>query len=374
MKIAYGVMGYGRGHAMRTAAVLPALMKHHEVTVYAGNDAWDALSPNFPTVRIPTLGYRYTAEGNMSLALTAYENFSIGADLILGGETSKFLDQEFERTQPDLVISDSEGWTLRAAKRFGIPTITFDHVSIIAHCLPPLPRSLWWRGHFDSMGYKMLIGEPDRLLISSFHTALPRRSNIDIVGPILRPEITALKPTEGDYLLAYFNKGEHQYKPHVEKALRSLPHKVVVYGTGREPGCDGNLEYKAPSRETFAKDIAGCKSVLSTAGNQLLGEVLHFAKPVFVLPEDCFEQRLNAFMVLRMGIGARGDWDSFNGDQVESFLLNHQTYKANMSGRLTEGTGKAIELLYQYIAELTDSQNPLQPYSDALSMHAAGAY
>ena len=40
MRIAYGVMGYGRGHAMRTMSVLPALMAEHEVTVFAGGDAY----------------------------------------------------------------------------------------------------------------------------------------------------------------------------------------------------------------------------------------------------------------------------------------------------------------------------------------------
>lgn len=358
---------------MRTAAVLPALMKHHEVTVYAGNDAWEALLPHFPTVRIPTIGYRYTAKGKLSLALTTYQNLSVAADLLLGGKGSKFLDEEFERTQPDLVISDSEGWTLRAARRFGIPTITFDHVSIIAHCLPPLSRKLWWRGHFDAFGYKALVGEPDRLLISSFHTALPRRPNIDIVGPILRPEVKAAKSSDGDFLLAYFNKGEHQYKPHVEKALQGVPFKVVVYGTTKPPSVQGNLIYKAPSRDTFAEDMAGCKAILSTAGNQLLGEALHFKKPVFCLPEDCFEQRLNAYMVQRMGIGVGGELDSLNGDQIESFLVNHESYKANMDGRLNEGTEQAIAILYRYIAELTSSDNPREYQTGNNLIPARGA-
>lgn len=359
---------------MRTSAVLPALMKHHDVTVYAGNDAWDALSPHFPTVRIPTIGYRYTADGKMSMPLTIYENLSVGADLLLGGEGSTLLDEEFERTKPDLVISDSEGWTLRAARRFGIPTVTFDHVSIIAHCLPPLPRKLWWRGHFDAFGYKTLVGKPDRLLISSFHTALPRDSSIDIVGPILRPEVKAAKATEGNFLLAYFNKGEHQYKPHVKDALEDLPFDVVVYGTGQPAGKQGNLIYKAPSRDTFAADMAGCKAILSTAGNQLLGEALHFKKPVYCLPEDCFEQRLNAFMVMRMGIGVWGDLDALNGDQIESFLVNHDSYKANMAGRLAEGTDQAIETLFRYIAELTSSEIPSDYQPAGAAMRTAGAF
>ena len=39
MRIAYGVMGYGRGHAMRTLSVLPELMKEHEITVFTAGDA-----------------------------------------------------------------------------------------------------------------------------------------------------------------------------------------------------------------------------------------------------------------------------------------------------------------------------------------------
>src|SRR5205085_609536 len=66
MRIAYGVMGYGRGHAMRTMSVLPALMRHHDVTVFAGGDAHDVLAPLFPAVRIPTIGYRYNRRGSHS--------------------------------------------------------------------------------------------------------------------------------------------------------------------------------------------------------------------------------------------------------------------------------------------------------------------
>ena len=63
MKIAYGVMGYGRGHAMRTSAVLPELMREHEVTVFTSGDAYEVLAPNFPCVEIASIGYRYNSRG-----------------------------------------------------------------------------------------------------------------------------------------------------------------------------------------------------------------------------------------------------------------------------------------------------------------------
>jgi len=51
LKIAYGVMGYGRGHATRVRSVLPALLERHDVTVFAGGDAVPVLAPLAPVVR-----------------------------------------------------------------------------------------------------------------------------------------------------------------------------------------------------------------------------------------------------------------------------------------------------------------------------------
>src|SRR3546814_19093001 len=70
MRIAYGVMGYGRGHAMRTMAVLPALSRDHEITVFASGDAYEVLAPHFNPVRIPTIGYHYGSGGPHSLPIT----------------------------------------------------------------------------------------------------------------------------------------------------------------------------------------------------------------------------------------------------------------------------------------------------------------
>src|SRR3546814_6261757 len=102
---------------------------------------------------------------------------------------------------------------------------------------------------------------------------------------MLRDEVRAAKPRDGDYLLAYFNKGEHQYLPHIDRVLRLLDCKVRVYGTRRR-GEDDNLDFRAPSVQGFIDDVAGCRAVLSTAGNQLIGEALHFGKPVLALPRS----------------------------------------------------------------------------------------
>ncbi|MDD3763007.1 MAG: glycosyltransferase family protein [Nevskiales bacterium] len=352
LRIAYGVMGYGRGHAMRTMSVLPALMREHDVTVFAGADAYDVLAPRFPTVRIPTIGYQYNARGSHSLVRTLRRNFEPMTDLLFHGEGRAAIEAEFASRDIQLVISDSEAWTHRTAQKLGLPRISFDHVGIIAYCKPHFPPELWAVGRRDAWGYRALMGVPERILISSFYPAEPAYPQVRIVGPMLRDEVLGTQPSDGDYLLAYFNKGEHQYLPHVDRALRLLDCKVVVYGT-RHRGEDENLDFRAPSVEGFVRDLAGCRAVLSTAGNQLIGEAIHFGKPILAVPENAFEQRLNAHMIERMGVGARAELMTLSPSDIDGFLGNLDWHRSNMKEHADDGRAEALRILRGYIAELS---------------------
>ncbi len=351
MRIAYGVMGYGRGHAMRTMSVLPALMAEHEVTVFAGGDAYDVLAPLFPTVRIPTIGYRYNDRGGHSLLRTVRENLAPMRDLLFGGDGMAQVERECRNRGIELVISDSEAWTHRVAQRLGLPRISFDHVGIIAYCEPHFPPDLWLTGMRDAVGYRQLMGVPERILIASFYPAEGAYPGVKVVGPMLRDVVKQQKPREGDYLLCYFNKGEHQYRPHVDRALRLLDCPVVVYGTPHRGQVD-NIDFRAPSNDGFVRDLAGCKAVLSTAGNQLIGEALHFGKPFLAVPEEAFEQRLNAHMIERMGIGLRADLNTLTPSDIDRFMGHYDWYRSNMSQHAGDGRAEAIATLQRFIEEL----------------------
>lgn len=378
MRIAYGVMGYGRGHAMRTMSVLPALMAEHEVTVFAGGDAFDVLAPRFPTVRIPTIGYRYNSRGRHSLRQTLAQNLTPMRELLLGGDSLLALERELRARGIDAVISDSEAWTHRAAQRLGLPRISFDHVGIIAYCKPHFPPDLWLQGMRDAWGYRALMGVPERILISSFYPAEPAYPQVQLVGPMLRDEVLAATPTAGDALLAYFNKGEHQYLPQIDRTLRLLDRKVIVYGTPLR-GEDENLEFKAPSVEGFVRDLAACHAVIATAGNQLIGEALHFGKPILALPEEAFEQRLNAHMIERMGVGQQAERKSLTPSDVDRFLGNHGWHTQNMleqAGRRHAGNGReqATNSLLRYLDEISpqpSSQAAGKPHSKTARKSAA---
>lgn len=351
MRIAYGVMGYGRGHAMRTLSVLPALMRDHEVTVFTAGDAHELLSAQCATVRIPMVGYRYNAAGRHSVVKTLTENLAPLADLMLHGSGLDRVEREFRQRNIDVVISDSEAWCHKAAQRLSIPRISFDHVGILAYCKPHFPPDLWLAGMRDAMGYRSAMGIPERILISSFYPASGKYPGVKLVGPMLRDVVKQTKATRGDYLLAYFNKGEHQYRAHIDRALRLLDIPVRVYGTPYR-GVVENLDFRPLSSEAFVQDLAGCRAVLSTAGNQLIGEAIHFGKPILALPEDAFEQRLNAHMIERMGVGMKSSLSGLTPSDVDRFLANEDHHRSHMKARRGDGRDEAIATLNQFIDEL----------------------
>lgn len=356
MRIAWGVMGYGRGHAMRTLSVLAEIQRHHEVTLFTTGDAHDVLARHAPTVRIPMIGYRYNARGGHSLPRTVAGNTGAVADLLFGGGGMALVEREFRERGIDLVISDSEAWTHRVARRMGIPRISFDHVGILAYCKPHFPPDLWMAGMRDAMGYRTLMGVPERILISSFYRAEPAVPGVQIVGPMLRDVVLKARATRGEYLMCYFNKGEHQYLPHIDRALRLLDLPVRVYGTPYTGRID-NLEFRAPSNDGFVADLAGCRAVLSTAGNQTIGEAIQLGKPILAVPENAFEQRLNAHLVERMGVGAQASLASLTPSDIDRFLADEPRHVAAMREHaLGDGRASAVETLQRFIGELAPAR------------------
>ncbi|TAM12470.1 MAG: hypothetical protein EPN72_13140 [Nevskiaceae bacterium] len=366
MKIAYGVMGYGRGHASRVTAVLPALMRDHEVTVFAGGEAYDFLATRFPTVRIPTLGYVYGRHDGRqlgySLLATLRNNIPLLTELATETGSFRYVVEAFRRLQIELVISDSEAWTLRAGQRLGLPRIGFDHIGVLAWCRQQLPPELWLAGQRDALAYRALMGVPERLLVSSFYPAPPKSANTRVIGPVLRESVQYAQPQDHGHLLVYLNRGTRQYQPHIHAALRTLNRPVIIYGAGHT-GTEGNVEFRPIDGTAFVRDLSQCHAVMATSGNQLISEALHLGKPILALPEDAFEQQLNAWMVERMDVGARAGLTSLKGDDIQRFLDLHGHYCANLASIPPEPPDTAAEILRGYIRELrgTRSRPPLKP-------------
>jgi uncharacterized protein (TIGR00661 family) len=351
MRIVYGVFGYGRGHTTRALAVLPQLERRHEVLLLAGGMAYDMLSQKREVFRIPTLSYRYNEAGRMAVAKTLHHNLGYAADVLFGGDSMRTVVERVRDFAPDVAICDVDPWTHRAADRLGVPRISFDHYGILAYCRPPIPLRDRLRHARDVLAYRLLTGRPQRIVVSSFYDAPAAFSGVRRIGPLLRDEVYQVRPRQGDHLVAYFNQPA-LFTARVEESLAALGVPVLVYGTERT-GSDGRLSFRAPADRDFLADLASCRAVVGTAGNQLVGEALHFGKPVFVMPEGTVEQRVNAAAVERAGIGMQLPHDRLTPDLLRMFVARETIFLGNMRRRgARDGRVEALAALEGFAAEV----------------------
>lgn len=353
MKIAYAVHGYGRGHATRALAVLPELARRHDLLILAGGDAYHALHEDYPLVRLPVLRYALDARGRRSKLATLRRSLPAVLDLKLGGAGVDMVCRVLEEYQPDAVVSDSEAWTHHACRRLGRGRISFDHFAVLSECRWPMG----WRDRvtcrFECRVYRMLMGRAQRYVAASFYAPPPRHDRVRVVGPVLRDLVRRTVPTAGEHLLVYLSNGDHHFTPKLRAALAASPCPVRVYGPSRE-GQDGAITFRPLGNEPFVRDLASCRAVFATAGNQLISEAVHFRKPMLIMPEDSLEQRLNARMIQHLGFGRAIRRQGLTAETLRRFLDEGNDFRSALDqATQPDGAAEAVRTIEQYAQELT---------------------
>lgn len=351
MRIAYAVHGYGRGHSSRALAILPELAGRHELLILAGGDAYNALSVDYPVVRIPYLAYAIKDGGKRAVGKTLWTNTPAVLDLITAGPISQMVTDALRAFEPDAILTDSEPWTHHAAGRLGMGRISFDHFAALAYCDWPVRRSQRLPLAVESLTYKRLMGVPQRMVVASFYSPPPNRPGVKVVGPVLRQIVRTVHPREGDYLLVYFTRGRHYWCERMERALKGVDIPIVCYGVGKE-GVEGNITFKAPSNDGFVRDLAGARAVYSTGGNQLISEAVHFGKPMLIMPEDALEQQINADTIQRLSYGRRVDRHQIGTEVLLKFWENVDRYREAIPAGRIDGAAEAVEAIEMYAEQL----------------------
>jgi uncharacterized protein (TIGR00661 family) len=352
-RIVYAVHGYGRGHATRSMAMLAELRQRHRVLVLAGGDAYAAIAAEHPVLRIPTLGFAYGRNTAVRSNLATLRlNAGAVLDLACRGAVFEMVADAVRAFAPDAVISDAEAWSHRVARHLGVPRIGFDHIGLLAWCRPAIDPSDRIEAMFDAWVYRALMGRPDRMLVSSFFAAPAAVAGVRVVPTLARQAVRTAKATDAGHLLVYLNQGRHQFDDRLHRVLAGAGRPVRVYGTGRR-GSIGALSFHPPGNESFVADLASCHAVISTAGNQLVGEAMHLGKPMLVLPERCVEQRLNGRAVAQMGIGLCVDAQALAAAHLQAFLRQRDAFAARMLQLRRDGLAEAVQAIEQFVHELT---------------------
>lgn len=305
VKILYGVVGEGMGHAIRSRVVLEHLVaRGHEVEVMASQRAVDFLGSRFRAVhRIHGMHIIYE-ENRVRRGKTVWTNLRDGV-AALPDQLQAYFDLA-DHFRPQAAISDFETWTYLYAKAHRLPVFSVDNMQVINRCFHPREIIEDHRAEFElvRMFVKSKLPFCDHYLIASFFSAPVRKERTSVYPPILRPEILNAKRTRGGHLLVYQTAEGHE---DLARILASLPMECRVYGMRRsiqQEQVEGNVRYRPFSESQFIEDLASARAVIAGGGFTLMSEAVYLRKPMLSMPvAHQFEQLINALYLEREGYG-----------------------------------------------------------------------
>lgn len=319
MRILYGVVGEGMGHATRSRVILEELTKQHEVHVVVSGRAQEYLAKRFANVH-KIWGLTIAYEGNSVRNLQTFVQNVKGAVTGWPQNVRKYFEL-VESFKPDVIVSDFESFSWLFGKNHFIPVIGLDNIQIINRCRHE-PELL--AGYEDSFELTRSIVKSKvpgcfHYLVTTFFYPQVRKERTTLVPSILRPEVLVAKSEPGEHLLVYQTSTTNLALAQILKQT-GLPCRI--YGMKRditEDVHDGNLVYRPFSESGFIDDLRTAKAVIAGGGFTLLSEAVYLHKPILSHPvQRQFEQVLNALYVEKLGYGMHAP--TLTPDTVREFI------------------------------------------------------
>jgi uncharacterized protein (TIGR00661 family) len=335
VKVFYGICGEGMGHGGRSIAMIERLAAlGHRVTIFTYGDAFRLLvDSGYQPQRIEGIRFRQKPDGAVDVWRTAHDFCGF---LRRRRQSLDLIRQLARAEQPDLFLTDFEPLTALAAASLRAECISIDNQHRFCHPLGgdfPLYLQVYARlaGEF----VRRWIKRPRECIVAVFHDC-PESRHYRRVDALLRQRIANLEPAAGDHVLVYARAGLGR---RMAEAAACVPARFVVYGCDGPPAA--NIEYKKTSADAFARDLASCRAVVCSGGQQLIGEARYFGKPLLVVPiPKQHEQEINARYARREGIGDCCPIGELSGERIERFL--ERRYAAE---RRINGVNQVLELL-----------------------------
>jgi uncharacterized protein (TIGR00661 family) len=333
MRILYGVVGEGMGHATRSRVVLEHLLASgHQVKVVVSGRAHAFLVERLkhhPNVQVEEIaGLTLTYHGNrVDKSESLLDNLKRSPQSLQKNLDvyRRVAEQGFS---PELVVSDFESWAALYALNHFLPVVSIDNMQIINRCThdPSVmgKRKLDYR--LARLAVKAKLPGAYHYLITSFFFPKVRKKRTTLVPPIVRPEIAAAKREPQGHVLVYQTAATNS---ELLETLKKLPHEFRLYGM-RRSAVEGNVTLRDFSETGFVEDLRTARAVLSGGGFSLLSEAVSLKVPCLSVPvEQQFEQELNARYLEHLKYG---DWThEFSGRAIERFLERLPEYDAALS-------------------------------------------
>ncbi|MBV1861818.1 MAG: teichoic acid biosynthesis protein [Nannocystaceae bacterium] len=346
MRILYGVVGEGMGHATRSSVVLEHLhAAGHDVQVMTSGRAKDFLASRFEGVN-EIHGLHFVTEQNrVRMGKSLWSNVIAGAAGIPQNVQAYFdLIHEF---RPEIVVSDFESWTYIYAKAHGLPVISVDNMQVINRCRHPDEILDRYEASFDlaKAFVKSKLPFANHYLVTSFFRPPLRKKRTTLLPPILRPSILEAQRSVGEHLLVYQTAEGNET---LAQTLKDTGLPCRVYGMRRGLEADlveGNLVHRPFSESGFIEDLASARAVVAGGGFTVMSECVYLHKPMLSVPIRAqFEQVLNARWLERLGYG-RFAKDLRDPAVVHEFLEAVPACEEQLAGYTQDGNRELLAAL-----------------------------
>jgi uncharacterized protein (TIGR00661 family) len=352
MKILYGVVGEGMGHAMRSRVVLDHLTRLHDVQVVVSGRAYDYLktraSEQLAVRKI--WGYTLVYEDNEVRRWRTLGQNLKGA--VTGWpENIRAYVEIADKFEPDVVISDFETWSTLFAQRHGLPLISVDNMQIVNRCAhaPEVLAGVEDEFRLTNAIVKAKVPGALHYHITTFFYPPTRKERTSLHPPILRPEILAARPEGGGHLLVYQTSTSN---PQLLDGLRKSGRECRIYGLRRdskEELVDANLRFKPFGEAGFIDDLRTAVGVIASAGFTLMGEAVYLGRPMLAVPvRQQFEQILNARYLEREGYGLAAD--ELDAKTLARFLEGLPTFERALATYHQDGNADLLRALDESLA------------------------
>jgi uncharacterized protein (TIGR00661 family) len=352
MRILYGVVGEGMGHAIRSKVVLEHLFSQgHQVEIMASSRAAAFLAEHFPEVhRIHGLHIIYD-DNRVKKGRTLWSNLSHGL-LALPRQIRSYFEL-VDDFAPEVVISDFESWVYYYGKTHRLPVISIDNAQVLDRCqidgalLEGIRSPYWLQRAF--VAAKLPFSH--HYFVTSFVSIPVRRRATTLVPPVLRASVTSRTSTRGDHLLVYQTAEDHRTLAHV---LAQSGLECRVYGLRRgleREQVEGNLRYRPFDEETFISDLASARAVISGGSFTVMSECVYLHKPLLSVPvTGQIEQVVNARYLQHLGYGRHAE--HIDADVLRDFLAAVPECEARLSSYYQDGNRALFDALDVELARL----------------------
>lgn len=333
MRVLFLVQGEGRGHLTQALSLAQILkMAGHEVigalvgvTAERGVPAFfsEKFAPPITPVFSPGLVYN-AGTNELQPFKTTLNAVRYARPL---WRSLKQVRAHIDAQRPDVVVNFFEilGGLAYALLNPSVPMVCIAHQYMAFHPNFQRPKGQWFYRQAFKLSVRLTCFGAQELLALSFDKQPDEPSqHLRVVPPLLRQEVTQLKPVVGDFLLAYITqpglnvdiRKAHEQRPDVRidgfHAGVTVPDQVI----------DETLSYHAIDGKRFLEFMARCKAVITTAGFESVCEAAYLGKPVLMIPQpNHFEQACNAIDGQRADIGLASD--QFDLDRLLDYLPQH---------------------------------------------------